>query len=117
MDKPTPTIYVAGRYRAPTSKGIDLNISAAEFMGLLCKEKGWYPVIPHANTRRWESLEDEPGESDDYFLDGTLSLMMGCDAVLMCPGWQKSAGANNERDVAEEIGLDVYYFIEDVPEV
>lgn len=104
--------YIAGRYRAETPEAVELNIRAAEFMGKLVAEKGYYPVIPHANTRNFERLCNAP---DEFYLDGTLELMKACEYVLMIPGWRESSGARNEHDVALEKGLFVYYSIEDLP--
>ena len=107
-------IYVAGRYRAPTREGVNLNIQAATMVGLMAAEKGWYPVIPHTNTMHFEHLADK---HDEFYLDGTLELMRRCDAVVMVPGWKKSSGAIGEVNEAKRLNMDIFFVADDLPVV
>jgi hypothetical protein len=43
------------------------------------------------------------------YLRHDLVAMLGCDAVLMLPGWQRSHGAQLEHQVAVACGLKVDY--------
>jgi hypothetical protein len=36
-------------------------------------------------------------------------LMLDCDAVFFCKGWQSSIGCQNEHNVAISSGLEVIY--------
>lgn len=74
------------------------------------------PVIPQANTAHFEDLLPPPLTSQEFWLDGTLELMMRCDAVVMVPGWQYSTGSIGERKCAKEIALPVWDDIAHVPE-
>lgn len=122
-------VYIAGRYRGVTPAEVERNITAAEHVGWLVRERGHYPVIPHLNTRGFEQYEStqftvsgqsddgpvyEGGESD-YYLVGTMTLMQRCDAVVMVPGWRQSSGAIAERREAERIGMTVYDHVDDLP--
>ena len=41
-----------------------------------------------------------------------LALLLGCDAIAMLPGWERSRGAWLERLIAEALGLPVWYIDE-----
>jgi len=97
-------VYIAGPFRAPTAWGIAENIRVAERIGYQVASVGCMPLIPHANTAHFH------GEfADQFWLDGTLELMRRCDAVLLGPGWSDSSGAREEKRVAEEMELPIFY--------
>lgn len=97
-------IYIAGPFRASTAWRIAENIRSAERVGYQVAECGCMPLIPHANTAHFH------GEFDDQFwLDGTLELMKRCDAVMLITGWDESSGARKEKEVAEQVGLPIFY--------
>ncbi len=108
-------VYIAGRYTGVTPDAVNLNCRAAEFMGRLARERGWYPVIPHMNTEAWDS---EHKDTDaDWYYENTLELLRRCDAVLMVPGWQESTGARGEHDEALRRGMPVWYDAYDLERV
>lgn len=49
-----------------------------------------------------------PSDRSDLLRQGLLMLAGWAKAILLLPGWEDSAGATLERNVAEELGLDVY---------
>tara|TARA_R100000935_G_C2709882_1_gene113654 strand:+ start:168 stop:563 length:396 start_codon:yes stop_codon:yes gene_type:complete len=104
--QPMPVVYVAGPYRAESRAGVTLNIQAARAVGLAAIRKGWSPIIPHANTGDLDVVDPDIG--DRFWLAATLELMTRCDAVLLCPGWECSAGTLAEIDAANKQGLPVY---------
>lgn len=109
-------IYVAGPYRAKDEEGVSTNVINAENVGIACANRGWYPVIPHCNTFGFEHLVDMPAHVWDRFcLEGTISLMFKCHAVVMVPGWRKSIGASDEYRTARDHGIPVYKKVSDVP--
>ena len=108
-----PLIYVAGPYRAATRDDIARNIDAARSVGISAAALGWFPVIPHANTAHMEL--DLPGLGDDFWLAGTLEMMERCDAVVLIPGWQNSAGTRGEIIRAEELGIPVFRTLDALP--
>jgi hypothetical protein len=59
-------------------------------------------VIPHANTRYFDGLC-----TGEFWLAGTLALMLRCDAVLLTAKWHTSAGAIREARTALAVGLPV----------
>lgn len=108
-----PLIYVAGPYRAATRDDIARNIDAARVVGISAAALGWFPVIPHANTAHMEL--DLPGLGDEFWLAGTLEMMERCDAVVLVPGWQNSAGTRGEIIRAEELGIPIFHTLDALP--
>ena len=96
-------VYIAGKYRAPTPWGVEQNIQAAREVASKVVAAGYMPLCPHTNTAHMEGLAD-----DAFFLAGTLELLRRCDAVLLVPGWETSAGARAEVMEANRLGLPVF---------
>lgn len=102
-------VYVAGAYRHPTPWGIEQNIRKAEAVGLEVAKLGAVPLIPHSMYRFYQhSLPDE------FWLEGTLALMRGCDAVMLVEGWEKSTGSRGEKAEAERLGMPVFTSLADL---
>lgn len=110
-------IYVAGPYRPYTCAdgtwvGTSMNIRNAEVTAVnLVNELGHlglFPVVPHLNTRGFESQVKK--NSDQYFLDGTMVMLERCDAVLltMPNADEVSSGTKAEVHRAYQLGIQVY---------
>lgn len=112
-------IYIAGPYRAATIESTKLNIVAARktaaelvFQTQMCVEDPLpaFPVVPHTNTGLFDyetMIKDVPA---DYYLDGTMSLLAKCDAVILT-NWdaaQKSEGTRSEVQYANRTGIPVF---------
>lgn len=97
-------VYVAGPYRADTVAGIVENIGAAKKVAEKWWKDGFAVFCPHLNSALMDGIVP-----DEAFLAGDLEIMKRCDILVMVPGWEKSAGARAERDVAKECGLLVAY--------
>lgn len=58
------------------------------------------------------------GYVDEYswndYLRRDIKALMDADAILMLKGWGKSKGASLEKYIAEEIGMQVFYSIEEI---
>lgn len=109
---PIPVIYIAGPYRAATRAAVELNIQVARKLGALACLKGWMPIIPHANTAHLDEIAALP---DEFWLDGTLELMRRADAVLLCPGWERSTGTLAEMSAARLQGLPMFLSENELP--
>lgn len=46
---------------------------------------------------------------DEVWLTGCLTILRRCDAVYMLSNWMSSEGARAELELAEKLGLEVYY--------
>lgn len=88
-----PLIYIAGPFRGPTPWDVEQNIRRAEVVGLQIAACGGYPVIPHSMTRYFDKQL-----TDQFWLDGTMALLVRCDAIFLCRQWQRSTGATAEAE-------------------
>jgi hypothetical protein len=98
-------VYVAGKFSAKTRDGVEANIAAAVSCSLEVAKAGGFPVCPHANTAHpdFERVQPYP-----FWIEGTLLLMLACDALFMVPGWEQSSGARGERERAIAEGMHVF---------
>lgn len=48
-------------------------------------------------------------EKTAYYMGKDISMVIMCDAILMCPGWENSKGCKCEKFVAETYGKEVLY--------
>jgi len=98
-------VYIAGPFRGKTAWQIAENVRNAERIGLEVAKQGAMPLIPHANTAHFHgTLEDQ------FWLDGTLELLRRCDAIMLCPGWEKSVGSQEERAEMYRLKRPVFQF-------
>jgi hypothetical protein len=58
------------------------------------------------------------GEAGDFdkWMAGDLEILSRCDAIVMCPGWNKSVGCLMEFSKAKELGIKIYHTIDEVPD-
>lgn len=87
----------------------------------LVTELGGFPVIPHDIPPFDHHRHDCP-ESVTYpgaeggahgglcHLRADLIVMLGCDAVIMAPGWRKSRGASTEFQTARSVGMPISFY-------
>jgi len=113
------TILIAGPYRSGTNDDPQLmqqNLDRLEAMGLALFRAGHIPLIGE-----WLALpllkaagSKKPG--DDIYQEISYRiahrLITKCDAVLRING--ESKGADNDVKVARELGLMIYYNLEDI---
>ena len=113
-------ILIAGPYRSGTNndpKLMQQNLNSLESVALLLFRKGHIPLIGE-----WVALSlirlagsikpgDEAWEEIQYPV--AHRLLEKCDAVLRLPG--SSKGADEDVRVATELGLKIYYRLEDIP--
>jgi hypothetical protein len=96
-------VYLAGPYRSPLGfDGVHRNIQRARRIARRIWTDLRLPTIcPHANT----AFMDGVG-TDGIFLTGDLVMLRRCDAIVMMPGWEDSAGATAELADAVHHGLE-----------
>jgi hypothetical protein len=104
--------YIAGPYRSRYGFiGRCLNIFRAWLAGRAVTRAGAFAVVPHCCSANYDGLQ-----SDEFFLDGTMSLLRRCDAVLMLPAWRTSSGSRAEHDDAHWRGIPVFYSVAELKE-
>src|SRR5262245_24540181 len=100
-------VYIAGPYRAATEYQVLQNIRRAEEVALRVWKAGAACICPHKNTAFFGGAAD-----DSVWLEGDLAIISRCDAVVCVPGWQASAGARGEVELARELSIPVFETIE-----
>lgn len=105
MTNRKPRIYVAGPY----SKGdVAVNVKTAIQIGNALADHGFAPYIPHF-THFWHMLHPRPYE---FWLEHDNEFLPVCDALLRIPG--ASTGADAEVELAESLGLPVFFELQDL---
>ena len=122
MEYTVPLIYVAGQYFPSTKMhgekaGImhwqmHTNIEKARAVGAECVCRGWYPLIPHTNTAWMSGLQQH-----EWWYEATNEMLKVCDAIIMIEGWEESHGAQLEHDEAQRMGINVYYSVDEIPDI
>lgn len=75
------------------------------------KIKDYEMVIPvDLNTSFDDNGLTESAKEHDvaYWMGKDVELLMRCDAIFSCKGWESSKGCNVERFVAQTYGLEIY---------
>lgn len=113
-------ILIAGPYRSGTNddpKLIQKNMDYLESVALPLFRMGHVPMIgewvalPLIHLAGSKQLGDAPYQEIQYPV--AHRLLQKCDAVLRLEGASK--GADEDIRVAKELGLKIYYRLEDVP--
>ena len=97
-------VYIAGPYRASTEWGVKQNIHAAELAAMHVWQLGGVALCPHLNTAFFGGACP-----DETWLAGDLELLGRCDAVYAMVDWRQSKGATAEVELAESLGLPVFF--------
>jgi hypothetical protein len=105
-------IYTAGPYRGPGWNDVWNNIISARAAARTLWLKGWAVICPHSNS----IFMDGPEIPAMTFLNGDLEIIRRVDAVVMLPGWEWSEGSLGELELAKELGIPIYYSIQEVPD-
>ncbi|MBI5933275.1 MAG: DUF1937 family protein [Chloroflexi bacterium] len=99
-------IYIAGPYtKGDVAQNVKRAISDGDYVARL----GHVPFIPHL-THFWHM--HHPHEYQ-FWIEQDLEWLKACDAILRLPG--ESAGADHEVEVAQQMGMTVYYSVFDIP--
>ena len=97
-------VFISGPYRAPTVKGVNLNIEHARQVAIKLWQEGFTVICPHLNTAHFDGL------CEDYvWLESDIEIMKRCNAVYFLNTCQESVGAKAEREIALQMGLECIY--------
>jgi len=108
-------IYCSGPYTAPTEEGKLKNTQTAIDVGIELIRRGHTVLIPHlshyTDMRAQKLGIDIPWEC---WMKQDLEILERCDALYFIG---ESRGACIELERAKELGLQIFYSLEEVPEV
>jgi hypothetical protein len=102
-------LYVSGKYR--DSRGpwyVKKNIQRAEDIAVELWKSGFVAICPHLNTAFFEGPIDDP-----VIIAGDCELVTRCDGLVVCPGWETSAGTRIEWQMAWDKYLPIFYWEKD----
>ena len=108
-------IYIAGQYTGKTSERIDLNIAAARHAACQVIERGWFPIVPHANTAQFDRYM--PDVPHSFWYEGDILIPGKCDAALFIQGWENSTGSKAEHKFCEANKIPIYYESKELPDI
>lgn len=101
-------IYIAGPYSSPDGyKGEDANTNVAARIAAEYFKLGWAVFCPHTMTRDIARKFARELTWEDW-LTTDIAWLICCDAIHLCPGWDKSKGATLEFLVAKGKGLCIF---------
>ena len=108
-------VYLAGPIRPKGDQTLESNINNAKSIALELWKKGYTVISPHANSDLPITLADKEVEALRW-LNGDLDIIARCDAVVVLPGWEESAGTKGEIEFAKERNIPITYY-PDLPEI
>lgn len=108
-------VYLAGPIRPKGDQTLESNINNAKSIALELWKKGYTVISPHANSDLPITLADKEVETWRW-LNGDLDIIARCDAVVVLPGWEESAGTKGEIEFAKERNIPITYY-PDLPEI
>jgi hypothetical protein len=107
------TFYVAGPLSDNDPQIMEQNINTAKEVGLDLFQLGHFPFIPHLThyADLWAEAHNYGMGYEDY-MDWDIHFLKLCEGFLFI---DSSPGADRERAIAEELGLEIYEDVNDVP--
>lgn len=115
-------ILIAGPYRGGTNDNpvlIKKNLDKLESVALPLFRKGHIPIIGEWVALPLMHLAGSKGIGDDIWDEIQYPIAHGllekCDAVLRIEGASK--GADNDVKIAKEMGLIIYYNLDEIPDL
>jgi hypothetical protein len=104
-------VYVAGAYSADDVLKVFGNMRKGIDAAVEVLKKGYAPFCPWLDYQF--NLVAE-GITLQEFYNYTLAWLEASDAVLVVPGWENSFGTKNEIARAKELGIPVFYSVEEM---
>ncbi len=108
-----PRVYIAGPYTASTYEQQQEHIRIADEACAALLSLGYNPFSPISMTANFD--ERFPDIPSDIYLQTDLEWLPYCDAILLLPNWERSAGATAEHRAAVFAGLRIFWELAEVP--
>lgn len=99
-------VFICGPFRSSNPIHMERHKMQAAMLAYHVWELGVACICPHTNSG---FLYGEFPE--ELFLEGCLTILERCDALLLLPCWEKSEGACIERQMAIEKQIPIFYDI------
>ena len=108
-------VYVAGAMSSDNILGVLKNISVGVHYGAEVLSRGFAPFVPHLDISFMlqKGCEGFNVPVSTYYAY-TMAWLEVSDMVLVCPNWENSVGTINEIKRAKELGIPIYYSLEDL---
>lgn len=81
---------------------------AAEIAGQI-RALGHEPVSPFDTPEPQGELSER--ERYAYYMGEDIKRLLVCDAAIFCQGWSKSVGCTIECDVAQRMGMQLFFSV------
>lgn len=101
-------IYVSGPYTGDVAK----NVKAAEAQGVLLREWGFCPLVPHIALPPIPDASSPRGYAQA--MKECITLLERCDAVLLMKQWRDSRGARIEKVAADQKKIPCFENLEEL---
>ena len=94
--------YLCGPIDSAGDKEVNLNVfrEAAKYL----RGEGYQIVSPI------EEIVEDPSKNYLDYIREDLKHLLGCEAIILLPGWPQSKGAKGELTFAMYLNLPVYYY-------
>lgn len=113
-------IYIAGQYNPRVDddhlaiREGRLNVNKAIKTFVKLKEKGHIAFVPHLT--HFIHVSEYADDYGRWWLDYDFSFLEDwADGIYMLDNWKESEGAKEELEKAKELGLEIFYSMEEVP--
>lgn len=106
-------IYVAGPYSADNVIDVLRNIGIGQLTCAKLFSMGYAPFPPWHDKTFITDLPNHPFTVEQFY-KYSMAWLEVSDAMLLIPGWEKSAGTLKEMEYAEANGIPIYYSMEEL---
>jgi len=103
-------IYIAGRLNGTAVEYLK-NIHSMLLFAEAVRQCGYAVFVPCLDFLMGIIMGNY--EYNDYFSNSQPFLEI-CDAIFVCPNWKTSEGTKKEIERAEQLGIPVYYSLEEL---
>lgn len=128
LDSKKERIYIAGPFSPFNSGGkkvkcnvydgvreLSKNIDTAIKNGISVIDKGHYVYVPHLDHYIQTNHSSHTNYGVWWYENDMTYIDHWATAILMGEGWKHSNGSIKEHERAKELGLKIYYNVEDIP--